>query len=150
MNYSLIYREPETNGVLETLREEGVSLMAYSPIAQGLLTGKYGPASQKVSGPRRLVFSDRTLERIQPLIAAMKAVGEENGGKSCTQVALNWLLCQENVFPIPGAKTPQQAADLKGAMGWRMDEGAVRELDTLSKKLLRDGQLFQGAPFEKW
>lgn len=150
VNYSLVYRGPETSGVLETLREEGVTLMAYSPLAQGLLTGKFNGGGKKVEGPRKMVLTDRNVGRMTTLLSLMDEVGKEHGGKTKSQVALNWLMSQPGVFPIPGAKSEAQVKELAGAMGWRLTEGEWTELDKEAKKILKDGDVFQGAPFEKW
>ena len=58
----------------------------------------------------------------------MRAVGEERGGKSPAQVAINWCLSMDTT-PIPGAKNTRQLEDNLGALGWRLSEGEVRALD---------------------
>lgn len=58
----------------------------------------------------------------------MRAVGEERGGKSPAQVAINWCLSKDTT-PIPGAKNTRQLEDNLGALGWRLSEGEVRALD---------------------
>jgi len=69
VRYSLLDRAPETNGVLDACRDLGVTLIAYSPIAQGLLTGKYGPGSGRpagLSGGSAAPSASRTCARSSP------------------------------------------------------------------------------------
>jgi len=127
VQYSILYREPETNGVLEACRELGVSVIAYSPIGSGLLTGKYGP-SNPPKGPRGLVYTSAFLEKVAPLLDMLRILGEEKGGYSPMQVSLAWLMAQGNVIPIPGAKSAQHVEDIAGALSLRLDAGEVEEI----------------------
>jgi aryl-alcohol dehydrogenase-like predicted oxidoreductase len=134
VRYSLLSRQIETNGVLETARELGVTILAYSPLAQGLLTGKYTPdGTQTLHGARRLDprFSSRGLEKIAPLIASLKTIGEVHQ-RTPAQVALNWLIAQGNVIPIPGAKNASQAIQNAGALGWSLSAAEVAQIDAAS------------------
>ena len=69
VEYSLLHRQPETNGVLDACRELGVTLIAYSPLAMGALTGKYSP-SVKAGGLRRFLpgFNNKAMEAVQPVV----------------------------------------------------------------------------------
>jgi aryl-alcohol dehydrogenase-like predicted oxidoreductase len=130
VQYSLLWREPEANGVLETCRALGVTLIAYSPLALGLLTGKYSPTSPP-GGLRRLArrFSAAQMQAAQPVIALLREIGQGHAGKTPAQVALNWLARQEAVLPIPGAKNARQAADNAGALGWRLSDDEAAQID---------------------
>ena len=135
VEYSLLQRAPETNGVLEASRDLGVTLIAYSPIAQGLLAGKYGPGGNRPSGlVRRMgrAFGEKNLKKIEPVLNIVREIGEAHN-KEPAQVALNWLITQRNVFPIPGAKNERQARQNAGALGWEMaaEEAEKLELATL-------------------
>ncbi|MEO0757066.1 MAG: aldo/keto reductase [Cyanobacteria bacterium J06648_16] len=135
MQYSLLHRHIENNGVLATARELGITILAYSPLAQGLLTGKYTLENyQKPTGARSLDprFSRSGLEKIQPLIAALQEIAVENG-RTPAQVALNWLIAQGNVVPIPGAKNARQAEQNAGALGWSLSPEAATQLSQLSE-----------------
>nr|XP_010906824.1 uncharacterized oxidoreductase At1g06690, chloroplastic [Elaeis guineensis] len=132
VNYSLIYRNPEENGVKAACDELGITLIAYSPIAQGILTGKYTP-EKPPTGPRGQIYTPEVLKELQPLLTRIKEIGQSYG-KSPTQVALNWLTCQENVVPIPGAKNAEQAKEFVGALGWRLTDQEVEELRSLASK----------------
>lgn len=130
VQYSLLHRNVENNGVLETARELGVVLLAYSPLAQGLLTGKYVPGSSSVTGARTLDprFSASGLKKLQPVLKTLQEIAQERQ-RTPAQVALNWLICQGNVVPIPGAKNAQQASQNAGALGWEL---APEERDRLA------------------
>ncbi len=132
VQYSLLARAPERNGLLAACRELGITLIAYSPLAQGLLTGKYDPANPP-SGALGFLVSRRRLAQIQPLIALLREIGQAHG-KTPSQVALNWLICKGAV-PIPGAKTGRQAQENTGALGWRLTEAEVAALDATSEPL---------------
>ena len=114
IEYSLLHRQPERNGVLATCREYDVSVIAYSPIAKGLLTGKYTP-DHRPRGLRGWRMGGINLARIQPLVQRMREIGAESGGKTPSQVALNWLICK-NTIPIPGAKNARQAEEDVGGL----------------------------------
>ena len=120
--YSLVDRGPELNGVLEACRDLGVQVIAYSPLAEGLLTGKYGPGA----GPPgyRGWRMRRLVRRIQPLVDELRSVGNDHGGKTPGQVALRWLV-ENGALPIPGAKNADQARENAGAMGWSLSRDEV-------------------------
>jgi aryl-alcohol dehydrogenase-like predicted oxidoreductase len=134
VEYSLLNRAPETNGVLEACRDLGVTLIAYSPIAQGLLTGKYGPGGRPSGLMRRSgrAFGEKNLKKIEPIVDILREIGDAHD-KQPAQVALNWLIARRNTFPIPGAKNEHQARQNAGALGWEMtaDEAEKLELATL-------------------
>ncbi|KAL3502416.1 hypothetical protein ACH5RR_036865 [Cinchona calisaya] len=133
VNYSLIYRAPEENGVKAACDELGVTLIAYSPIAQGALTGKYTPENPP-SGPRGRIYTPEFLMKLQPLINRIQEIGEAYT-KTPTQVVLNWLIAQENVVPIPGAKNAEQAKEFTGALGWRLTNEEIDELRSLASEI---------------
>jgi aryl-alcohol dehydrogenase-like predicted oxidoreductase len=117
VQYSLLARQIETNGVLKTAQDLGITLLAYSPLAQGLVTGKYNAATYTPpKGARKLDprFSQRGLERLDPLLNLLKELGDRHQATPA-QVALQWLIAQGTV-PIPGAKTPSQAVQNAGAL----------------------------------
>ncbi|MGD0612073.1 MAG: aldo/keto reductase [Anaerolineales bacterium] len=130
VNYSLLNRNVEKNGLLKACQELGITLIAYSPIAKGVLTGKYIP--EKVPPGIRGVFYDKErLAQVQPLIRVMRETGQEHDGKSPVQVALNWLM-YKGAVPIPGAKNADQAQENAGALGWSLTDEEVATLDEAS------------------
>ena len=136
VEYSLLHRAPERNGVLEACRELGVTLIAYSPIAKGLVTGKYTRENPPPGLIRRRSVTREYLGRLQPLIAELRLIGQAHGGKSPARVALNWLICH-GALPIPGIKNARQAADNLGALGWRLTTPEVAALDRSSAGVQR-------------
>jgi aryl-alcohol dehydrogenase-like predicted oxidoreductase len=141
VHYSLLHRQPETNGVLDACRELHVSLIAYSPLEQGLLTGKYRVSEAellKPEGTRRFLraFSLAHRRKMEPLIQMIETVALSHD-KTIGQVALNWLLAQDDcVIPIPGAKNVQQALENAGALGWRLSDAEKSQLDLGSRSWL--------------
>jgi len=128
VEYSLLHRQPEVNGVLDTCRELGVTLMAYQPLASGALTGKYLTGA-KPTGFRRWLsyFSGKGLEAVTPVVALLREIGERYS-KSPAQVALRWLIENEHVLPIPGAKNGKQAVDNAGALSFSLTPEEVEAL----------------------
>ena len=118
VEYSLLHRQPEVNGVLDACRELGVALIAYQPLASGALTGKY-LTGEKPTGFRRFMpyFRGKNVEVVAPVVALLREIGERYS-KNPAQVALRWLIENEYVLPIPGAKNGQQAAENAGALSF--------------------------------
>jgi aryl-alcohol dehydrogenase-like predicted oxidoreductase len=133
VEFHLLNRRVENNGLLKLCRELGVTLIAYSPLAKGLLTGKYTPQTPP-PGLRSYLFRRGRLGKIQPLIQIMREIGQVHDGKSPSQVALNWVM-SKGAVPIPGAKNARQARDNAAALGWRLAEAEIAALDEESRKL---------------
>jgi aryl-alcohol dehydrogenase-like predicted oxidoreductase len=134
VSYSLLNRAIEKNGLLARCKELGVRLIAYSPIEKGLLTGKYSPENPP-PGIRGQRYGS-LLPKIGPLLKLMTEFGQEHGGKSKAQVALNWCICK-GALPIPGAKNARQAEENAGALGWKLTEEEVAKLDEVSDAILK-------------
>jgi aryl-alcohol dehydrogenase-like predicted oxidoreductase len=128
VEYSLLNRKVETNGVLDACRELGITLIAYSPIAGGALTGKYS-ATEKARGLRRFLpaFSRKGMEALQPVLAVLQRIGGRHD-KSPGQVALRWLIENPVVLPIPGAKTGAQATANAEALTFSLSADEVGEI----------------------
>ena len=133
VQYNLLCRAPERDGLLDACRELGITLIAYSPLRKGLLTGKYTPANPP-PGLRGRTSRPDVLARIQPLIALEREIGAAHGGKTPSQVALNWVICK-GALPIPGAKNARQAQENAGALGWRLTADEVAALDAASERV---------------
>lgn len=131
VEYSLVDREIERNGLLDACLESGITLIAYSPLGQGILTGKYTPENPP-TGVRGLRYRPDTLKKIQPLLDLMERIGQDHGEKTIAQVAINWTICKGTV-PIPGAKTAEQARENTGALTWRLSGDEIEALDNLSE-----------------
>jgi aryl-alcohol dehydrogenase-like predicted oxidoreductase len=133
VEYSLLERKPETSGLINVCRDLGMTVIAYSPIAKGALSGKYTPDNIP-TGMRRRKYTGSYLARIQPLIDLLGEIGHAHGDKTPAQVSLNWLICKGAV-PIPGAKNLRQAQENFGALGWRLTDEEVARLDEESEKV---------------
>ncbi len=125
VEFSLLQRRPERSGLLALCAELDVAVIAYSPLAQGLLTGKYG-AGRPPPGARRMRHA-RRLAEVDSLVASLARIGAAHGGKTPGQVALNWVL-RRGALAIPGAKSAEQAEANAGAIGWALTD---EEMDVL-------------------
>jgi aryl-alcohol dehydrogenase-like predicted oxidoreductase len=129
VQYSLLCRKPEVDGVLEACRRLGVTLLAYSPLAMGALTGKYS-AGTRAGGLRRFLptFNPRTMASVQQVVDLLRRIGERYS-KTPSQVALRWLIQKEDVLPIAGAKNSAQAAENAGALSFSITPEEVEMLN---------------------
>ena len=132
VHFSLLNREVEKNGLLARCKELGIRLIAYSPLEMGMLTGKYTPENPP-KGTRSGRYTNM-LGKIAPLFKLMTTIGQDHGGKSNSQVALNWSICK-GTLPIPGAKNAAQAQHNAGALGWKLTEEEVAKLDEASDQI---------------
>jgi aryl-alcohol dehydrogenase-like predicted oxidoreductase len=138
VRYSLLSRQIESKGIVATARELGVTLLAYSPLAQGLLTGKYTIDSAEIpTGARKIDprFNKEGLQKIAPVISLLRNFGEKYD-RTPAQVALNWLISQGNVIPIAGVKTAEHVRQNAGALGWKLNEDEIQELEKVSRPWL--------------
>jgi 1-deoxyxylulose-5-phosphate synthase len=143
--YSMIWRGPERD-VIPVSGENGISQIVWSPLAQGVLTGKYEPGKPAPEGSRATstsmgIFMDRArdqrlLERVQRL----RPIAEEHG-VTLAQLALAWVLREPNVASaIVGATRPEQVDDNAGASGVELDEATLARID----EILGDSVAWEG------
>lgn len=136
VQYSLLHRKIETDGTLDTAKELGVSIIAYTPLASGLLTGKYhkNPELLARQSSWRRGRLQRDLETSRPLVMAMEEIAAKYEATPA-QIALNWLIyCQdETVVTIPGATKVHQAQESARAMQFRLSADEMARLDELSR-----------------
>ncbi|MGG6310442.1 aldo/keto reductase [Paenibacillus macerans] len=142
VKYNLLDRRIEHNGVMETAKELGVAIIAYSPLEQGILSGKFhkNPALVKsVKGPRKWTpnFRDAGLQRSKPLIDQLDRLAERYH-VSPTQIALNWLIHAngETVFAIPGASKPHHAVENVKALQFALNADEMAEVAEVSRQVL--------------
>jgi aryl-alcohol dehydrogenase-like predicted oxidoreductase len=130
VEYSLLHRKPEVDGVLDACRELGIALMAYSPLAGGMLTGKYSPQNRPGGFFRRVLpqYSHKALDAIQPVIKLLREIGDRYS-KTPSQVAIRWLIENPIVLPIPGAKNGKQASENAGALSFSLTPEEVEALN---------------------
>ncbi|MEI2582254.1 aldo/keto reductase [Scytonema sp. PRP1] len=136
VRYSLLTRQIETDGILQTARELGVTILAYSPLAQGLLTGKYTADSDNTPKDGRRIdpkFSKEGLQKLEPVISLLRQLGDKHD-RTPAQVALRWLIDQGNIIPIAGAKTAEQVQQNAGALGWKLGDDEIKQLEEVSRR----------------
>ncbi|MFQ5921558.1 MAG: aldo/keto reductase [Anaerolineales bacterium] len=136
VHYSLIHRNIETNGVLETAEELGITIIAYTPLGYGLLTGKYhkNPELLRQSILFRRMMIGRNLERSRPVVSALGEIASRYGANP-GQVALNWLVNVQgaSVVAIPGATKAEHAQQSAGAMHFTLTEEELSRLDEVTR-----------------
>jgi aryl-alcohol dehydrogenase-like predicted oxidoreductase len=128
IEFSLLRTMPERVGLLDACRDLGVVPLAYSPIGQGRLTGKYSAAHPP---SKKRTFSNHPMETVETIVEVLRRIGAAHGDRTPSQVALAWIIAKGAV-PIPGAKNRRQAEDNAGALGWRMDDPELAELDAVA------------------
>ena len=132
--YSLLHREPERD-VMPLCEANGISQIVWSPLGQGVLTGKYRPGAELPADSRatsermgRMMgdkLQDGVLERVQRLVPIAERLGA-----TMAQLALAWVLRQENVASaIIGASRPEQVHDNAAASGLELDAETLAEID---------------------
>ncbi|BAY38279.1 aldo/keto reductase [Nostoc sp. NIES-2111] len=130
VQYSLLSTYPVTElGLKDVCDQLGIKLIAYSPLALGILTGKYSEKGPFPRGVRGLLFR-QLLPGVRSLLQCLRDVAASRN-KTISQVALNWCIAKGTI-PIPGAKSVQQAQENIGALGWELDSGEVAELDKVA------------------
>lgn len=127
VQYSLLSTYPVTQLQLKDVCDElGIKLIAYSPLALGILTGKYSEKGPFPKGIRGLLFR-QLLPGARSLLSCLREIAQAKN-KTMSQVALNWCICKGTI-PIPGAKSVAQAQDNIGALGWYLNSQEIAELD---------------------
>jgi len=135
MEYSLLDRSLETNGVLETAKELGITIVAYTPLGYGLLTGKYHKNPDLFKQTPRGSMLKRKFEQSRPIVEALEEIGKKYDA-TAGQVALNWVIHfqGESVVTIPGASKAEHARQSAGAMNFKLTGDELARLDELSKE----------------
>lgn len=141
VKYNLLHRKPEKNGVIETAKELGISIIAYSPLQQGMLTGRFHndlSAIDNISLLRRFHsgISRKNIERTRPLIDTINRLGEKYQ-KTPAQISLNWLIYSQGelVFAIPGATKLEQAQSNIKAQNFRLSQDDIELLNKVSESI---------------
>ena len=136
---NLLHRRIERNGVLETGRRLGVTLIAYSPLASGMLTGKFHADRSLLTNmprARRMIngLTDKHLDRTAPLIDGLREIAAAHQA-TISQVALAWLITYygDTVVAIPGASKPHHAEKAAGALKVDLSRDESARLADLSR-----------------
>jgi aryl-alcohol dehydrogenase-like predicted oxidoreductase len=144
VKYNLIDREIESD-LLPYAQTSSITIIAHTPLARSLLTGRYTPQSKPTSlvqaaTPR---FSHQNLTRINNLQQTLSSVAAAHD-KTAAQVALNWLINHPHVVAIPGTKTRDNVENSVGAMGWHLTQSEANELESAASRVTFDR--FSGIP----
>jgi aryl-alcohol dehydrogenase-like predicted oxidoreductase len=136
VRYSLLDRRIEKNGILETAKELGVTIIAYTPLESGLLTGKYHKHPELLE--KKSAFwrarLRRGMEKSRRLVSALEDMAVRYNA-TAAQVALNWVITSQgdSVVTIPGVTHASQAQESAGAMKFRLSDDDLARLDELSQ-----------------
>ncbi len=133
--FSLLRTGPLDNGLVAACAALDVTVLAYSPIGQGRLTGKY---SAQNPPPGKRNFSAHPMEKVDEVVSVLRRIGDAHE-RTPAQVALQWLIAKGAV-PIPGAKNRKQAEDNAGGKGWSMTSDELAELDRAGLSGIRNLQ----------
>lgn len=134
--YSLFWRKIE-NDAIPYCVEHNISVLAYSSLAQGLLTGKFSPNHKFQEGDHRsanVLFQGENFQRAQQAIKQLKPIAEKH---NCTlaQLSLAWLIAQPQTNAIAGARTPEQAQDNAQAAEVKLSPEELIEIDCIGRQV---------------
>lgn len=138
VEYSLLNRKIESNGLLDVAKELGVTIIAWAPLGSGLLTGKFHDAGRfRQTAFGRKMMLRRNLDRSRPLVEVLNEIASDHG-VTAAQVAVNWLVHfqGESVVAIPGASKVHHAEQSAAAMRLRLSEKDMARLDEVSRPFL--------------
>jgi aryl-alcohol dehydrogenase-like predicted oxidoreductase len=130
VRFSLVHREPERE-LVPWAQRTGRLVIAYSPLGQGLLSGKYQDAAPKNFRRMRADFKPEGRARWEPLISALREIARHHGATP-SQVSLAWLVHMPNVVAIPGASSVQQVEENAAASDVTLSGDEIAQLDSLS------------------
>src|SRR3954453_23662268 len=132
--YSLWTRDPEQDGVLDTVRELGIGFVAYSPLGRGFLTGQItSPEDLPEDDSRRSGYFPRfqreNFERNLDLVERVKEIAAEKG-LAAGQLAIAWVMAQgEDIVPIPGTKRRKYLEQNVAAVEVELSDEELERLD---------------------
>lgn len=125
--YSLLRRKAEVDGLLQTCKQNDIVFQSYSSLAQGRLSGKYHSGNEP---PKEYRFSSYPMKEVEPTLEVQKKIAEKRG-VSVAAVALNYNLIH-GISPVVGLRKPEQAESNCQALGWRLSDEEIVELDKVS------------------
>ena len=136
VKYNLLARDIEDNGVLDAAKELGITIICYSPLEMGLLSGKFHKDPNLLSSrPRgRRNALGKKIEASRPLIDVLSKIAESKSA-TVSQVALSWLVnfSGDIVVAIPGASKPKHAEESAGAMKVALTPEEMERIDHVSR-----------------
>lgn len=138
VRYNLLQRNIEEE-VLPYCKREGISIMAWSPLAQGALTGKYRRDVVPSGDPRgsNRLFSPKNIDQVEKINSPLAEIARRHG-KTNAQVALSWLASNPIVIPIPGAKNAAQAEENAYAADIQLTREELNDLDKVAREVKID------------
>ena len=131
--YSLFWRHVEVDAA-DFCRKKGLSLLAYSPLAQGLLTGRFGPNHRFEKGDHRSsnrLFHPPLSQHVQAALSELKPIAAAKS-ISLGQLALAWVISHPDTFAIAGARNPQQSGQNAAAAHIRLSPHEMQTMDQIS------------------
>ena len=134
--YSLFWRQVESDA-LPFCRENDISVLSYSPMSQGILTGKFKPGHQFAKGDHRArnrLFQKEHFERVQEALARLRPIAERRG-VTLGQLALSWVIAQPGTAAIAGARNTAQAVQNAAAADVRLSREDLEEMETVSRSV---------------
>jgi len=141
VQYSLIHRDIETNGVLETAKELGITIIAWSPLALGVLSGKFHKHPELLAQKPyvRRASLEKKLKKSAPIIKVLDEIATGHQ-VTASQVALNWLINShgDTVVAIPGASKIQHAEESAGVMNFSLTREEITRIDEISRQFRKD------------
>jgi aryl-alcohol dehydrogenase-like predicted oxidoreductase len=132
--YSLFWRKVEKDALPYCL-ENNITLLAYSSMAQGLLTGKFGPDHKFAKGDHRSrnkLFQPENYKRVQKALERLRPIAKANN-ITLGQLALAWIVSQPGICAIAGARSAEQAVQNAGAGNLRLSEEDLSAMDEIGK-----------------
>lgn len=138
VRYNLLQRNIEEE-VVPFCKKNNISIIAWSPLAQGVLTGKYNPEHIPNGDVREgnELFAPKNLEKAKEILSMLKSLGETYS-KTPAQIALNWLASKKDVIPIPGAKNSKQAMENADSVSFKLTGRETSEMESLSSATIFD------------
>jgi aryl-alcohol dehydrogenase-like predicted oxidoreductase len=143
--YSLWWRAPETNGILQACDELGIGFVPYSPLGKGFLTGAMGKGTKlpdndfRNSVPR---FSPQAMEKNQAFVDLLKRVAATQSATPA-QIALAWLLAQRSyIVPIPGTTKLHRLEENLGAVQLKLGQSELKEIGAAAAQIEAEGERY--------
>jgi aryl-alcohol dehydrogenase-like predicted oxidoreductase len=148
--YNLFEREAEAD-VLPYAQDHGLTVLGYGPLCRGLLTGRMREDTQFTGDDLRRVDPKFQAPRYGQYLAAVDALARlarERYGRSVLALAVRWVLDRGPTIALWGARRPDQLDPVADAMGWSLDEAAMREIDAILRRHVTDptGPQFMAPP----
>ena len=132
--YSLFWRHVEKE-TMSYCVENNITILAYSPLAQGLLTGKFGPDHKFADGDHRssnMLFKPKNYRRVQQALTKLRPIAEKNG-VSLGQLALAWVIAHRGTCAIAGARNAEQAVQNAKAAEVSLSTEDFAEMDLIGR-----------------